>query len=53
MLPALLFLVPTVCMGFSFSILQRAVQDDPSTSGRKVGLLLTANLGGNVAGSLL
>jgi predicted membrane-bound spermidine synthase len=50
--PAFLFALPTVLMGMSFTILQRAVQDDPRTSGRKVGLLQTANIIGNVAGSL-
>ena len=42
--------LPTVLMGFSFPILQRAVQDDPRTSGRKVGLLQAANIAGCVAG---
>jgi spermidine synthase len=50
--PAFLFALPTILMGLSFTILQRAVQDDPRTSGRKVGLLQTANIIGNVAGSL-
>lgn len=50
--PAFLFALPTVLMGLSFTTLQRAVQDDPRTSGRKVGLLQTANIVGNVAGSL-
>jgi predicted membrane-bound spermidine synthase len=40
-------------MGLSFPILQRAVHDDPRTSGRKVGLLQAANIAGCVAGSLL
>jgi spermidine synthase len=52
-LPALLFGPPTVLMGFSFPILQRAVHDDPRTSGRKVGLLQASNIAGCVAGSLL
>jgi hypothetical protein len=39
-------------MGLSFAVLQRAVQDDRGTSGRKVGLLQASNIGGNVAGSL-
>jgi spermidine synthase len=52
-LPLVLFFVPTVLMGFSFPILQRAVQDDPATSGRKVGVLQAANIAGCVAGSLL
>ncbi|HEX9188049.1 MAG TPA: fused MFS/spermidine synthase, partial [Vicinamibacteria bacterium] len=41
-LPLLLFGVPTVLMGFSFPVLQRAVHDDVRDSGRKVGLLQAA-----------
>jgi predicted membrane-bound spermidine synthase len=52
-LPAILFAVPTLLMGASFPVLQRAVQDDPATSGRKVGLLQAANIGGCIAGSLV
>jgi hypothetical protein len=52
-LPLLLFFLPTVLMGFSFPILQRAVQDDPATSGRKVGALQAANIAGCTAGSLV
>ena len=53
LLPLLLYGPPTVLMGFAFPVLQRAVQDDPRTSGRKVGLLQAANIAGCVAGSLL
>jgi len=52
-LPLLLFGPATALMGLSFPILHRAVQDDPRTSGRKVGLLQAANIVGCVAGSLL
>jgi spermidine synthase len=52
LLPAFLFGLPTVLMGVSFAALQRAVQDDPRTSGRKVGFLQAANIAGCVAGSL-
>jgi spermidine synthase len=52
-LPLLLFGLPTVLMGFSFPVLQRAVHDDIRDSGRKVGLLQAANIAGCVAGSLL
>jgi spermidine synthase len=52
-LPLALYGPPTILMGFSFVILQRAVQDDPGTSGRKVGFLQAGNIAGNVAGSLL
>ena len=52
LLPLALFSVPTVLMGLSFGALQRAVQDDPATSGRKVGLLQAANIAGCTVGSL-
>jgi hypothetical protein len=51
-LPLALFGIPTALMGLSFVVLQRAVQDDPATSGRKVGVLQAANIGGCVLGSL-
>ena len=53
LLPLGTYGVPTLLMGFSFAVLQRAVQDDPETSGRKVGFLQAANVVGNVAGSLV
>ena len=53
LLPFGLFFAPTLLMGLSFPILQRAVHDDPATSGRKVGFLQAANIAGCVAGSLL
>jgi spermidine synthase len=52
-LPLALFGPPTVLMGLSYSVLQRAVQDDAAGSGRKVGLLQAANIAGCVAGSLV
>jgi hypothetical protein len=52
LLPILLFGLPTVLMGFSFPVLQRAVHDDVRDSGRKVGLLQAANIAGCVCGSL-
>lgn len=52
-LPLALFFVPTVLMGFSFPVLQRAVHDDPAASGRRVGALQAANIAGCVAGSLV
>ncbi len=52
-LPLFLFGPPTVLMGLSFPILQRAVHDEARTSGRKVGILQAANIAGCVAGSLL
>jgi spermidine synthase len=53
LLPLALFGLPTLLMGLSFGALQRAVQDDPRTSGRKVGLLQAANIVGCTAGSLV
>jgi spermidine synthase len=53
LLPAFLYGIPTVLMGLSFTALQRAVQDDPVTSGRRVGLLQAANIAGCVAGSFV
>ena len=52
-LPFALLFPPTVLMGFSFPVLQRAVQDNPATSGRRVGALQAANIAGCTAGSLL
>lgn len=52
-LPIVLFGLPTALMGFAFPVLQRAVHDDPQTSGHKVGLLQAANIAGCTAGSLL
>ncbi len=52
-LPLFLFALPTVLMGFSFPVLQRAVHDELRSSGRKVGALQAANIAGCVLGSLL
>jgi SAM-dependent methyltransferase len=52
-LPLFLFGLPTVLMGLSFPILQRAVHDDAIASGRKVGLLQASNITGCLLGSLL
>lgn len=51
-LPLALFGLPTLLMGFSFPLLQRAVQDDPRSAGFKAGALQAANILGCVAGSL-
>lgn len=53
LLPLALFGLPTLLMGLSFGALQRAVQDDPEASSRKVGLLQAANILGCTAGSLV
>jgi hypothetical protein len=53
LLPAALFGPATLLMGASYPILQRAVQDDPRTSGRKAGSLQAANIAGSIASSLI
>ena len=53
LLPVATYGPPTFLMGLAFAVLQRAVHDDPRTSGFKVGLLQAANIGGCVTGSLL
>jgi spermidine synthase len=50
--PAAAYGLPAALMGLAFVALQRAVQSDPRTAGRKVGLLQAANIAGCVAGSL-
>jgi len=50
-LPLLLFGLPTVLMGASFPILQRAVHDDAAGSGRRVGFLQASNILGCILGS--
>jgi len=52
-LPALLVLPPTLLMGFSFPVLQRVVQTSLPQVGRRVGVLLLANVIGSMAGSAL
>ena len=51
-LPALLIGPATLLMGFSFPLLQRVVQTDLAYLGRRVGLLLVANIAGSAAGAL-
>lgn len=53
MFPGFLYLVPTVLMGLSFPVLQRAVHEDAATTGRRVGFLQAANIAGCTAGSLV
>jgi len=52
-LPAALVLPPTLLMGFSFPVLQRVVQTSLPQIGRRVGVLLLANVIGSMAGSAL
>jgi spermidine synthase len=51
--PIFLILLPTFLMGASFPVLQRVVQTDFSRLGRRVGLLLVANIVGSATGALL
>jgi len=46
-------LIPTIFMGLSFTVLHKAVQNDSSTIGKKVGILQASNIVGNVLGSIL
>ena len=51
--PALLIAPPTVMMGISFGLLQRAVQTDVRLLGRRVGWLQTANVIGAMLGATM
>ena len=51
--PLALLGLPTLMMGLSFGHLQRAVQTDLETLGRRVGWLQTANIAGSMLGALL
>jgi spermidine synthase/MFS family permease len=50
-IPALLVLPSTLLMGCSFPVLQRVVQTDLRRIGRRVGVLLLANVMGSMAGA--
>ncbi len=52
-LPVILIGLPTVFMGMSFPLLQKIVQRDPETLGRRVGWLQTSNIIGSMLGTLL
>ena len=51
--PLLIMGAPVVAMGASFPFVQRLVAQRVDTLGRRTGLLLLANIAGNVAGTLL
>jgi hypothetical protein len=51
--PLGLILPPTLLMGMSFPVLQKAVQVDLSGLGRRVGFLQAANIAGSTLGSVL
>ncbi|MFI5184823.1 MAG: hypothetical protein ACHQNV_10510 [Vicinamibacteria bacterium] len=52
-LPVALIGIPTLFMGASFSLLQRAAQTDPALVGRRVGGLQTANILGSTVGTVV
>jgi spermidine synthase len=52
-LPSLMIGPPTLMMGASFPLLQKAVQTDLSRVGARVGTLLTANIAGSTLGSIV
>lgn len=51
--PLLIMGVPVVLMGMSFPFMQALVSERVDTLGRRTGLLLFANVVGNVAGTLI
>ncbi len=51
-IPAALLLPPTFLMGFGFPVLQRIVQTDFSRLGRRLGILMVANIAGSVFGTI-
>lgn len=53
LLPVVLIGPSTFLMGLSFPYLQQAAQTDVAFVGRRLGWLLTANIGGSLLGSLL
>jgi predicted membrane-bound spermidine synthase len=53
LVPLFLIVPPTLLMGMSFPVLQRAVQVDIATLGRRVGFLQAANIAGSTAGSVV
>jgi spermidine synthase len=52
-LPVFLVGPPTLMMGLSFALLQRAIQTDLAVLGRRVGWLQAANIAGSTLGSIV
>ena len=48
-----LLLPPTFLMGFGFPVLQRIVQTDFARLGRRIGILMVANIAGSVFGTIV
>ena len=53
MVPVLLVMPPTMLMGLAFPFLQRVVHSDVHRVGRRVGMLLVANVVGCILGTIL
>jgi spermidine synthase len=53
LVPSVMMIVPNLLLGFYFPIVQKAVQQDVKTIGRRVGSILVANILGNTTGSLV
>lgn len=51
--PSAMMILPNLLLGFYFPLVQKAVQKDSHSIGRRVGLVLVANILGNVLGSLI
>jgi spermidine synthase len=51
--PSVMMIVPNLLLGFYFPLVQKAVQQDVRTIGRRVGSILVANILGNTTGSLV
>ena len=53
LLPSVLLLPPNILIGFSFPVVQKAVQTSGQTVGQRVGLVQVFNIIGNTLGSIL
>ncbi|WP_319419386.1 fused MFS/spermidine synthase [Pleurocapsa sp. FMAR1] len=51
--PSVMMIVPNLLLGFYFPLVQKAVQSQEQSIGKRVGSILVANILGNVMGSLL
>ena len=51
--PAAMMILPNLLLGFYFPLVQKAIQKDDRTVGKRVGSILVANILGNVMGSLV
>ena len=51
--PSALMVFPNLLLGFYFPLVQKAVQSDRHSIGKRVGSILVANILGNTTGSLL